>query len=336
MFFHKFKLILLFWISSMGYAYNNDFIIRTSVDMKYAFCDVKTNGVSGANNRSSVSRGGIGFGSTSTNSMILMENGENTITIELASLNWFSQNDMPQKERNIFHPNARCEIVVNKMDDQGNIIPLTRLMVKINEDGQPEAYENNKIDPSIEKKIILASNTEKIESDKILQRVNEKEYPKDMTVFQFNKKINISDLPKWPWIEADKYEDTPKQRELLQAAYLELWTAFEQQDDNKIKQLLTPSLEVWATSTGGNVDEQFASREIGESFSKQNFQMIPINWNNFQPLIMNNGKMVKLVYKEDFDFSPISYRFTTERGTSRVAYHSPIFSFVNGKFIPVI
>lgn len=329
-------LLLLLIMSPISYTYNNDFIIQTSVDMKYAFCDVKTNGVSGANNRSSVSRGGIGFGSTSTNAMILMENGVNTITIELASLNWFSQTDVPKEERNIFHPNARCEIVVNKMDDQGNIIPLTQLTVKINKDGQPEAYENNKIDSSVEKKTILASNTEKIESDKILQRVNEKEYPKDMTVFQFNKKINISDLPKWPWIEADKYEDTPQQRELLQAAYLELWTAFEQQDVSKIKQLLTPSLDVWAASTGGNTDEQFTSRGISESFSKQNFQMIPINWNNFQPLIMNNGKMVKLVYKEDFDFSPVSYRFTTERGTSRVAYHSPIFSFVNGKFIPVI
>ena len=118
---------LLIIISSMGYAYNNDFIIRTSVDMKYAFCDVKTNGVCGANNRSSVSRGGIGFGSTSTNSMILMESGENTITIELSSLNWFSQNDMPQKERNIFHPNARCEIVVNKMDDQGILLIFEKL-----------------------------------------------------------------------------------------------------------------------------------------------------------------------------------------------------------------
>lgn len=328
---------ILLGVSFMSYSDNSDFIIRTSVDMKYAFCDVKTNGVSGTNNRSSVLFGGIGFGSTSTNSMLLMENGDNTLTIELAALNWFAEENLTPEARQQFHPNARCEIVVNRFDDQGNITPLAQLTVKINQQGQPEAYdEKGNIDTAVEKKVILARNTQSVNSDKIRKRVRENEYPKGMTVFQFNKKIMLDNLPNWPWIKAEKYQDTPQQRALLQAAYQELWLAFDKQDIKTIKRLYTPALENWVISTGGTVDSQFKSRDINHKLEKNHFQMIPINWDNFEPLIMNNGKMVKLIYKEDFNYSPISYRFIANDGDNRVGTQAPIFSFVDGKFIPVI
>ncbi|MEX6039377.1 hypothetical protein [Providencia hangzhouensis] len=135
----------------MSYADDNDFLIRTSVDMKYAFCDVKTNGVSGTNNRSGLVSGGLGFGTTSTNSMIMMRNGENTISIEMASPNWFSTKEVPKDKLNQFNPNAKCEITVNKITDNGDIIPLTTLLVKINEKGEPEAYQGDALDRHVRK-----------------------------------------------------------------------------------------------------------------------------------------------------------------------------------------
>lgn len=329
--------ILILGNMSMSYADDNDFLIRTSVDMKYAFCDVKTNGVSGTNNRSGLVSGGLGFGTTSTNSMIMMRNGENTITIEMASPNWFSTKEVPKDKLNQFNPNAKCEITVNKITDNGDIIPLTTLLVKINEKGEPEAYQGDGLDRHVEKKLIQAPNTEKVHQNKIRQNIRPNKYPRDMTVFQFNKKISMAGLPEWEWVNAERYQDTSEQRKLLQAAYLELWAAFNQKDLSKIKHILAPSLKIWVETTGGTIDKQFESREFAEKFKQKEFTMIPLNWDNFEPLIMNDGKMVRLVYKEDFDYSPISYSHinsTTNR--TFVGFYSPIFSLVNGKFILVI
>ncbi|WP_369311852.1 hypothetical protein [Providencia rettgeri] len=328
--------ILMLGNIPISYADDNDFLIRTSVDMKYAFCDVKTNGVSGTNNRSGLVSGGLGFGTTSTNSMIMMRNGENTISIEMASPNWFSTKEVPKDKLNQFNPNAKCEITINKITDNGEIIPLTTLLVKINEKGEPEAYQGDALDRQVEKKVIKAPNTEKVHQNRIRQNIRTNEYPHDMTVFQFNKKISVTGLPEWEWVNAERYQDTPEQRKLLQAAYLELWTAFNQKDLSKIKHILAPSLKTWAETTGGTIDEQFESREIATDFNQKAFAMIPITWDNFVPLVMNDGKMVKLVYKEDFDYSPISYSYFNDANRKIIGVHSPIFSLVNGKFIPVI
>lgn len=328
--------ILMLGNNPMSYADDKDFLIRTSVDMKYAFCDIKTNGVSGTNNRSGLVSGGLGFGTTSTNSMMAMQNGQNTLTIEMASPNWFSTDEMPTDKLNQFNPNAKCEITVNKITNNGDIIPLTTMLIKVNEKGEPEAYQGDGLDRQVEKKLVKVLNTEKVYQNRIRQNIRSNEYPHDMTAFQFNKKINVTGLPEWEWVNSERYQDTPEQRKLLQSAYLELWSAFNQKDLSKIKQILAPSLKTWAETTGGTIDEQFKSREIADDFNQKAFVMIPITWDNFEPLIMNDGKMVKLVYKKDFDYSPISYSYLNDVNRKIIGVHSPIFSFVNGKFIPVI
>ncbi len=328
--------ILMLGNNLMSYADDNDFLIRTSVDMKYAFCDIKTNGVSGTSNRSGLVSGGLGFGTTSTNSMIMMSNGENTISIEMASPNWFSTEEVPTDKLNEFNPNAKCEITVNKITNNGDIIPLTTLLIKINEDGEPVAYQGDELDRQVEKKLIKAPDIKEVHQDKIRQNIRPNKYPRGMTLFQFNKKITIDGLTDWSWVNAEKYNDTVEQRKLLQEAYLELWSAFNQKNTKKIKQILTPSLKIWVETTGGTIDKQFESHELAEAFNQKAFAMIPLNWDNFEPLIMNDGKMVRLVYKEDFDYSPISYSYINGANRKFVGFYSPIFSLINGKFIPVI
>lgn len=93
-----------------------------------------------------------------------------------------------------------------------------------------------------------------------------------MTVFQFNKKISMAGLPEWEWVNAERYQDTSEQRKLLQAAYLELWAAFNQKDLSKIKHILAPSLKIWVETTGGTIDKQFESREFAEKFKQKNLQ----------------------------------------------------------------
>lgn len=328
--------ILMLGNNPMSYADDNDFLIRTSVDMKYAFCDIKTNGVSGTSNRSGLVSGGLGFGTTSTNSMMAMQNGQNTLTIEMAAPNWFATNEVPKDKLNQFNPNAKCEITVNKITNNGDIVPLTTMLIKVNEKGEPEAYQGDELDRQVEKKLVKAPNTEKVHQNKIRQNIRPNKYPRDMTLFQFNKKINVTGLPEWEWTKSETYQDTPEQRKLLQDAYLELWSAFNQKDLPKIKRILTPSLKIWVETTGGTVDKQFESHEFAEKFKQKEFIMIPLNWDNFEPLIMNDGKMVRLIYKEDFDYSPISYSYIDDENDKVTGFYAPVFSLVNGKFIPVI
>lgn len=64
--------------------------------------------------------------------------------------------------------------------------------------------------------------------------------------------------------------------------------------------------------------------------------MKPIDWNNFYIISMNNGKMIRMVYKETLDFSPVGMSYIDEDGDDSSFFFSPIFSLVNGKYIPVI
>ncbi|PWC15483.1 hypothetical protein DDT52_19460 [Brenneria roseae subsp. roseae] len=56
-------------------AANESLRIRSVFDINYAFCAIKTNGVLGMDNRDSAVAG-RGFGSSSTNAMLILANGE--------------------------------------------------------------------------------------------------------------------------------------------------------------------------------------------------------------------------------------------------------------------
>lgn len=88
------------------YAYEQK-MVRSVFDISYAFCAIKTNGVQGAENRSSA-LAGRGYGTSSTNSMLALENGINKISIEFGSLDWFSDNgDQP---KGIFKADSSCSL----------------------------------------------------------------------------------------------------------------------------------------------------------------------------------------------------------------------------------
>src|SRR5699024_11842948 len=63
---------------------------RTLFDIKNSYCAIKTNGVIGQDNRRLAYRG-HGFGTASTAAMLMMENGQNEISIEFGGLNWFDE-----------------------------------------------------------------------------------------------------------------------------------------------------------------------------------------------------------------------------------------------------
>ncbi|WBM68871.1 hypothetical protein OH773_11695 [Buttiauxella sp. WJP83] len=68
------------------YSDNNTQTIRSRFNIQDAYCAIKTNGVTGFSNQRSawIENGGSTGAISSTNAMMLMENGENEISLKSA------------------------------------------------------------------------------------------------------------------------------------------------------------------------------------------------------------------------------------------------------------
>ncbi|MGS0628105.1 MULTISPECIES: hypothetical protein [Photorhabdus] len=313
--------------------------IRSVFDIQYAFCDIKTNGVTGFSNRNSA-LGGRGFGTGSTGSMLLMANGENEISLEFGALSWFSQDKLSDKARNHFNPEAKCQLELTAMRGKNNQT-LTAIEVTIDENGQPVATKSKDepkyatISTPVIRHVIQADNVEAGHIEK--QYFDPTEYPPNMTLYRFSRNVKISGLPDWEWIKATPYTDTPEQRQQLQQAYMAVWQAYNAKDVNTIREQQKVALQAWAWSTGENEESIFTDQSVYSNIKTKSFRMIPINWNDYSVQIMNRGKMVKLVNKSILEYSPISYHYVDdEDGETVLSTISPIFSLINGRFVQVI
>ncbi|MEG0716439.1 MAG: hypothetical protein RR467_17065 [Morganella sp. (in: enterobacteria)] len=311
--------------------------IRTSIDSKYLFCEVKTNGVPGYDNRASAMRG-EGAGTTSTNSYIAMSNGANELTVEVGALDWFSENAAMIENKETFNPAAYCKAVMTLVDyDNDQAVNLATLDIKINEQGQPEAYLNNVPDKTVVFNKTTSHPTERVTKNRVIPvDPDMRAYPDNMTLYQFTKSFTVSDLPDWQWVHSEPYTGSPEQVALLKEAYSELWLALKNKDIKKVRKLYTPAAESWAFTTQSTTDKILDSQDYNTIYDEKNAEMKTIDWDNFYIIPMNNGKMVRMVYKETLRFSPVGISYVSERGKKASYFFSPIFSLVNGKYIPVI
>ncbi|WP_242689505.1 hypothetical protein [Photorhabdus cinerea] len=312
--------------------------IRSVFDIQYAFCDIKTNGVTGFSNRNSA-QAARGFGTGSTGSMLLMANGENEISLEFGALSWFSPDKLSDKARNHFNPEATCKLELTAMHGKNSQI-LTAIEVAIDENGQPETIVSTNepkhaaISTPIVRHVIQADNVEAGHIDK--KYFDAKEFPLNMTLYRFSRTVKVSGLPDWEWIKATPYTDTAEQRRQLQQAYMAVWQDYNTKDVNTIREQQKVALKAWAWSTGESEESIFTSKFFHQDFKEKSFKMIPINWNDYRVKIMNEGRMVRLVNKSDLNNAPISYYVNDEDGDTDLATIAPIFSLINGRFVQVI
>src|SRR5699024_6253062 len=112
---------------------------RTLFDIKNSYCAIKTKGVIGQDNREWAYEG-RGFGTASTAAMLMMENGQNEISIEFGSLNWFDEEIKEEKLRTEFNPKASCKAELYRFEGDNQQV-LGTITVTINDKGVPEAKE---------------------------------------------------------------------------------------------------------------------------------------------------------------------------------------------------
>ncbi|MEI7238321.1 hypothetical protein WCU73_09410 [Pectobacterium brasiliense] len=329
-------LILSGVMMSTANAANEPLRIRSVFDINSAFCAIKTNGVLGMDNRDSAVAG-RGFGTSSTNALLALENGENEITVEIGALGWFSQETISGNTSKAFKPDAGCKVALTAFKGEQSKI-LSQLAIAIGKDGIPYAQSGGEVDSAKPEKVMVKKITAQqvemghLSSDYLIDNY----FPAGMELYQFTKKVHLKNIPEWKWTKATPFTGKPEQIQALKIAYLDLWHLLAEKNDIEIKRYLNESLKAWAMTTGDSIDDVYKSNTFVDDLKNNNFKMININWNDYEVEVMNNHRMVRFINKSDPSFSPLSYFIVNENGSKRLRGYSPIFSFIDGKFIPVI
>lgn len=303
--------------------------IRSLFNIKNSFCTIKTNGVVGMDNRRSALHG-RGGGISSTNALLFLENGSNTIGIEIGSLGWFSRNAISDEERKRFNPLASCKLDLVR-NDHGVRTTLTTIEIKINEAGIPESIQNNN------KIIGHKMKTEQAISGHIDHDFfNPYYFPKEMEVYSFEQVINLQGIPSWPWINATPYDGSKEQLELLKNSYNELADILKSKNRKKLMESHKIALKSWAIATGDTPDEILDSQYSQKELESGKFNILPINWSDYEIRSMNEGRIVQLYNKSKPTYSPLTYYYTNDKGVRFMGSIAPMFSLINGKFVVVI
>lgn len=336
--FVKLKFMILSGVVTMSTANatSETLKIRSVFDINSSFCAIKTNGVLGMDNRDS-SLEGRGFGSSSTNTMMVLENGENDITVEIGSLGWFSLQNISDNERKLFKPDAGCKVALTAFKGKEAKI-LSELSITIDKDGIPVARSTIEDEPAGKEKITVKKiSAQQVEDGHLPSNYLINNYfPKGMELYQFTTKVYLKGLPEWKWTKATPFTGKPEQIQALKLAYLDLWNLFAAKNSKAIKSSLRESLHAWSLTTGSSVDEIYNDYDIVYDLKKDSFKMNPVNWADYKIDVINNGRMVRLVNKSDPTISPLWYTVKDEDGDNSLGGYSPVFSLVDGRFIPVI
>ncbi|OAT45346.1 hypothetical protein M989_04434 [Kluyvera georgiana ATCC 51603] len=303
--------------------------LRSLFNIQQAYCAIKTNGVIGYDNRDSAWRG-RGGGISSTNALMLMENGENVISLEIGALNWFSDKPLSPEERGHFDPQSACSLELVRFNGQEKQT-MSSIKVTISPQGLPEAQTNSS-HPITRTKILA----EQVIPGHIDPDYFDSTYfPQGMVLYRFTQKVTVSGIPEWAWVKAEPFTGGSEQIQKLRAAYSEMARIINSRDRNRLKAYDKTALEAWSATTGDSEDEillsQFAKNELEEGQA----MILPIKWENYDVRVMNKGRMVQLYNKSDQTYSPLTYKYTDEDGEEILGCYAPVFSLINGEFVPI-
>lgn len=315
------------------YSDNNTQTIRSRFNIQDLYCAIKTNGVTGfSNRRAAWNENGDPTGAiSSTNAMMLMENGENEISLEIGALGWFSDKHISAEERTRFSPQAECSLdLVRTMKQEQTT--LSSIKVTVNAQGIPEAQPNS-VHPVVRKEILAEQAVPGfIDSDYF----DETYFPNGMKLYQFTQKITVSGLPEWVWTRATPFTGSNEQLQQLKAAYNEMAEIINSGDRPRLKDFDSEALKAWSATTHDSEDEILLSLYTKEDLEGKKVKIPPIRWENYAVRVMNNGRMVQLYNKSAPVYSPLTYTYIDKDGDKLMNTYAPVFSLINGKFIPVI
>ncbi|WBM68872.1 hypothetical protein OH773_11700 [Buttiauxella sp. WJP83] len=209
---------------------------------------------------------------------------------------------------------------------------LSSINVTINTQGVPEAKSDN-LHPILRTEILAEQAVPGfIDPDYF----DETYFPNGMKLYQFTQKITVTGLPEWAWTRATPFTGSNEQLQQLKAAYSEMAEIISAGDRARLKVFDSEALKAWSATTHDSEDEILLSLYSKENLEGKKIKMLPIQWEGYAVRVMNNGRMVQLYNKSKPLYSPLTYTYIRADGHTLMNTYAPVFSLINGKFIPVI
>lgn len=305
--------------------------IRTTFNIKDQYCSVLTNGVAGFDNRK-FSYAGRGSGTSSTNSLLFLENGENEISLELGSLSWFSREKMSNDERMILTPNSGCKVDMVRFNKNGQTTTLASINIIVNDKGIPVATPETEKNTTHD--IILAEQAFPGHIDP--KFYGERYFPEKMQLHKFSKRVIIDGIPKWEWLNATPFDESEIQSNQLKGAYTEIAKVINMHSREQLKKFHSIALRAWSKATGDSEDDILLSQYTKEEIEGKEVTIDPINWDDYSIRVMNKGRLVQFYNKSKPTYSPLTYHSFDAEGHKTMGFYAPIFSLINGKFVVVL
>lgn len=318
-------------MSVMANAKEEVIKIRSLFNIKHSFCAIKTNEVLGMDNRNSAYEG-RGGGISSTNALLFLENGENEISLEIGSLQWFSREDMDDSSRERFTPGSGCKLDLVIFGKNTENTTLASINVIADNNGTPELISD--VVNNITHKEILA---EQVTPGHINPKFfGERYFPNGMKLHKFSKKVIMTGIPGWEWISATPFIGSEDQIKNLQDAYLEIAGIINTHDRARLKKSHSIALSAWARATGEEEDNILLSQYSEQEIEGKKVNIDAIKWDDYAVRVMNKGRLVQFYNKSRPTYSPLTYHYKNEDGKNRMGYYAPMFSLIDGKFVVVI
>ncbi|MCC8466173.1 MULTISPECIES: hypothetical protein [Photorhabdus] len=296
--------MVLFSISAYGKNTMDKVKYITYLETNRARCVLRVNGMYTLSNLHSIT----GTISTGYNIAPLLQNGKNTIYIEMAP---FSD----AKEGYIYKDkDAECKVRLVRMTPYHSD-EITNIIASV-------ADKNGIAEPNSMKSVNF--NTDTAQYSKITEK-----NLKGEGIYYAERTVTLNDLPVWAWTTATPLPETEASTELVRKAYEDIWQIMKNKDLVALQSSAKLMLHEYALANNSTEQVFFDSLDFKQDFDN-GYQAVPIDWSKYKLIRYMGGRLFRLQL-EHSNNSPLLIEDKNNSENGRT--FSPYFSLINGKVV---
>ncbi|TNH43973.1 hypothetical protein [Photorhabdus luminescens] len=301
----KFILFFMTLFSLSAYGKNTMDKVKyiTYLETNRAYCVLRVNGIYILSNLGSRT----GTISTGYNVAPVLQNGKNTIYIEMAPFIDVDEKYVYQEK------GTECKVKLVRVtpyesDEVTNIIASV-------------ADKNGTLEPTSMKSVNFNIDTAQY------SKITEKNL-KDRGFYYAQRIVTLNDLPAWAWTTATPLPETVASTELVKKAYEDIWKIMKNKDSVALQHAAKIMLYEHAQANDSTEQSYFDSLDFGRNFD-DGYQAIPIDWKKYKLVRYFGGRLFRFEI-ENSNNSPLLIR---DKNGENGRTFSPYFSLINGKVV---
>ncbi|WP_052760884.1 hypothetical protein [Photorhabdus thracensis] len=294
----------LFSLSAYGKNTMDKVKYITYLETNRARCVLRVNGMYTLSNLNSMT----GTISTGYNVAPLLQNGKNTIYIEMAPFR-------DAEEGYIYRDkDAECKVRLVRMTPYQSD-EITNIIASV-------ADKNGIAEPNSMKSVNF--NIDTAQSSKITEK-----NLKDEGIYYAERTVTLNDLPVWAWTTATPLPETEVGTELVKKAYEDIWQIMKNKDLVALQSAAKLTLYEHAQANDSTEQSYFDSYDFKQDFDN-GYQAVPIDWSKYKLMRYMGGRLFRF-QREHSNNSPLL--FENKNNSEDGFTFSPYFSLINGKVI---